>query len=357
MFKADKAPDWKDGTVCYGCRSAFSMLNRRHHCRSCGQIFCQKCSGKVRGGVPLAATCCVASVVPDCGTGAGAVVVSALRALHGEAASSLASTLSSTRRPPVVPPAHRRVLPHLLPTPPQTALLANAYAPLHCGTPAAPLTFRPYMSPFRLQTTALPKFGIEKEVRVCDTCHDKNAGPGNKPDAALPLPGAGGAVSEMEKMRQLALDNQDLSPEEEVRRALAAERANPTQRSPQVGRANPPGGAAGGDAAARAQEDEELQLALALSMSEEEARKSQPSARSRYPPAASTYNPPPVAPQSSSMYNFDDNLLDDDPMARYMSIARQLGESREGRRSARSPRSFPVYSLSFAILCLLYRHS
>lgn len=223
--------------------------------------------------------------------------------------------------------------------------------------PAAPLTFRPYMSPFRLQTTALPKFGIEKEVRVCDTCHDKNAGPGNKPDAALPLPGAGGAVSEMEKMRQLALDNQDLSPEEEVRRALAAERANPTQRSPQVGRANPPGGAAGGDAAARAQEDEELQLALALSMSEEEARKSQPSARSRYPPAASTYNPPPVAPQSSSMYNFDDNLLDDDPMARYMSIARQLGESREGRRSARSPRSFPVYSLSFAILCLLYRHS
>ncbi len=29
---------------CYGCRSDFSWLNRKHHCRICGRIFCGKCS-------------------------------------------------------------------------------------------------------------------------------------------------------------------------------------------------------------------------------------------------------------------------------------------------------------------------
>jgi hypothetical protein len=30
--------------VCYGCEEAFTMYRRRHHCRMCGQIFCNACS-------------------------------------------------------------------------------------------------------------------------------------------------------------------------------------------------------------------------------------------------------------------------------------------------------------------------
>ena len=30
--------------VCYGCEEAFTMYRRRHHCRMCGQIFCNSCS-------------------------------------------------------------------------------------------------------------------------------------------------------------------------------------------------------------------------------------------------------------------------------------------------------------------------
>lgn len=35
-----------DSTVtnCYHCNNAFSMFNRRHHCRACGRIFCYSCS-------------------------------------------------------------------------------------------------------------------------------------------------------------------------------------------------------------------------------------------------------------------------------------------------------------------------
>lgn len=37
-----------DETVdkCYNCSIEFSILNRRHHCRSCGRIFCQNCSSR-----------------------------------------------------------------------------------------------------------------------------------------------------------------------------------------------------------------------------------------------------------------------------------------------------------------------
>eukprot|EP01103_Thecamoeba_quadrilineata_P014547 TRINITY_DN4361_c0_g1_i1.p1 TRINITY_DN4361_c0_g1~~TRINITY_DN4361_c0_g1_i1.p1 ORF type:complete len:298 (+),score=23.11 TRINITY_DN4361_c0_g1_i1:50-895(+) len=31
---------------CYLCNSSFTLLNRRHHCRNCGLLFCGKCSGK-----------------------------------------------------------------------------------------------------------------------------------------------------------------------------------------------------------------------------------------------------------------------------------------------------------------------
>lgn len=43
----DLAPVWLHDsrvTMCYSCTTAFNFLNRRHHCRACGYIFCADCS-------------------------------------------------------------------------------------------------------------------------------------------------------------------------------------------------------------------------------------------------------------------------------------------------------------------------
>jgi len=40
---------WRDDTdvvTCAGCGSGFSLTNRKHHCRNCGDIFCTNCSSK-----------------------------------------------------------------------------------------------------------------------------------------------------------------------------------------------------------------------------------------------------------------------------------------------------------------------
>ncbi|XP_034936186.1 hepatocyte growth factor-regulated tyrosine kinase substrate [Chelonus insularis] len=46
MFSADTAPPWADGEVCHRCRVIFNMMQRKHHCRNCGQVFCGQCSSK-----------------------------------------------------------------------------------------------------------------------------------------------------------------------------------------------------------------------------------------------------------------------------------------------------------------------
>mgnify|MGYP006084021989 CR=1 FL=1 len=36
--------------VCYNCEDPFTMYRRRHHCRMCGQVFCDRCSSEYVDG-------------------------------------------------------------------------------------------------------------------------------------------------------------------------------------------------------------------------------------------------------------------------------------------------------------------
>ena len=42
MFDSKIPAEWIDSDACMICSNKFSFLNRRHHCRSCGGIFCQE---------------------------------------------------------------------------------------------------------------------------------------------------------------------------------------------------------------------------------------------------------------------------------------------------------------------------
>ncbi|KAL6072447.1 Membrane occupation and recognition nexus protein MORN1 [Balamuthia mandrillaris] len=65
-----KRPKWAPDTAaetCYKCEEAFTFSRRRHHCRFCGLIFCEKCSSK-RGMVPVEPTKKPERVCEECFT-------------------------------------------------------------------------------------------------------------------------------------------------------------------------------------------------------------------------------------------------------------------------------------------------
>ncbi|KAG0271413.1 Vacuolar protein-sorting-associated protein 27 [Linnemannia exigua] len=46
IIETEAPPDWTDSDVCTRCRVAFTLTNRKHHCRACGSTYCGQCSSK-----------------------------------------------------------------------------------------------------------------------------------------------------------------------------------------------------------------------------------------------------------------------------------------------------------------------
>lgn len=181
MFSADTAPEWADGDCCHRCRVQFGLVQRKHHCRACGQVFCAQCSSK---------------------------------------------------------------------------------------------------------TCTLPKFGIEKEVRVCEACYNKLSKPAAASKAA----------------------SEDL-PVEYLTSSLAQQNQAPPPRKSED----------------ELREEEELQLALALSQSEAEHKDKK---TSRTTTRARAYSPPPssCSPPSDEV---------DPELARYLN--RYYWENRQQNEDNSSP--------------------
>ncbi|GFY45735.1 hepatocyte growth factor-regulated tyrosine kinase substrate [Trichonephila inaurata madagascariensis] len=194
MFVADTAPEWADGSCCHRCRTQFTVVQRKHHCRNCGQIFCHKCSSR---------------------------------------------------------------------------------------------------------SCPIPRFGIEKDVRVCEGCWEKI----NKPQSTVPK-----SVS----------PNPDQSPTSSVQ-----EGSTPRSKS-----------------AMELKEEEDLQLAIALSQSEAETKEKQKSSK----PAMYSYAPPPEEnPISEKKSSPIDNELD-----RYLNRSywesRQQQQKEDGIMSPTESRTSPTPS-------------
>ncbi|XP_050540079.1 hepatocyte growth factor-regulated tyrosine kinase substrate [Daktulosphaira vitifoliae] len=191
MFSSDVAPGWEDSDCCHRCRVKFGMVQRKHHCRACGQVFCAQCSSR---------------------------------------------------------------------------------------------------------SCTLPKFGIEKPVRVCEACYEKS----NKSHSTKGL---------------------DDLPIEYLTSSLAQQNQVPTNRKTEE----------------ELREDEELQLALALSQSEAEQQKV-PYISSVLNQASRLYSSPPVKEEKTE--------VEEDPeMARYLN--RSYWENRTEKQSKTS--QFNNYSAANTI--------
>lgn len=202
LFASDVAPEWADGDCCHRCRTTFSLVNRKHHCRNCGQVFCGQCSGK---------------------------------------------------------------------------------------------------------TSILPKFGIEKEVRVCDGCFDQLQKPTATPSA------------------NIKKEDDDL-PAEYLASSLAQQNQQPVRKTDEELR-----------------EEEELQLALALSQSEAESKKQQHSSfrRTTYPKASSP--PTSLSMQDSQRSPTPEPETPSDPeLARYLN--RNYWEQRQNQETTSPSAPSPMPS-------------